>query len=359
MDYIWAASIWFPPGYTWEDLKTRNDMVYPNSRDILTYPFVVAASLFFLKVFVLQPYVYIPLAAYLGVKTKKVTSPPTNVVLESVFKSHRTHPPQKVLMEVSSQCGLSERKVLRWLRHRAVVTQPSTLYKFTDSAWQLSYYSFCCTLGIYVLHDKPWFYDMNQCWSHFPFQSVSRGVWWYYMTASGFYWFESLTHFLHPKRKDSTQTLLHHICAILLLSCSWITNLTRLGTLNILLLECNDIPLLFAKLSGYCGRQDIMDILFFVFIVVWVVTRLIIFPFGIMKQALTESYAQVGVLFHMYNVFIGLMFMILLMNIVWTYNIVQVLLGKIKKGYVDDVRSDDEIKLTDSDSNSETKMKKS
>lgn len=342
MDWIWSPSIWVPPGYTWEDLKERKDLNYPESKDLWTYPFIIAALQLVLKYVILTPYVYLPIAKYFGVKCKRIKAPAPDEALEEIYKRHKTSPPSEILRMSAVSQGQTVRQVQRWLRQRAASSQDTTLEKFADCAWQLSHYGFCCSIGIFVLYDKPWTYDMQYCWSQFPLQSVSKGVWWYYMIALGFYWFETLTHFLHPKRSDSRQVLVHHICAIILISCSWICNITRLGTLTILLFECNDIPLLFAKLFGYCGKRDMMDRLFVVFVIVWTVTRLGIFPFGIMKHAMSQSYTRAGVFFHMYNLFIGLLFMIMIMNIMWTYSIIQVIMSKFSKGHVTDVRSSEE-----------------
>jgi Protein transporter of the TRAM (translocating chain-associating membrane) superfamily, longevity assurance factor len=61
------------------------------------------------------------------------------------------------------------------------------------------------------------------------------------MISLSFYYSLAVSQFFDVKRKDFWQMFLHHICTICLLSFSWICNLTRIGTLVLLVHDCADI----------------------------------------------------------------------------------------------------------------------
>ena len=175
------------------------------------------------------------------------------------------------------------------------------------------------------------------------------------MTALGFYFEETFIHSLRPKQKDSLQTFVHHICAILLLIGTWLTNILRIGPINVLIFECNDIPLLIAKLLIYSNKKKYTDGFFVMFILTWIVTRLVIYPFGIMKHTFKESASRADGLFHIYNLLNVLMVICMIMNIMWSYSIARVIVKKIASGEVSDVRSSGDESEDDEEENDKKK----
>ncbi|KAG2470371.1 ATS17 metalloproteinase, partial [Polypterus senegalus] len=95
---------------------------------------------------------------------------------------------------------------------------------------------------------KPWFYDTDEVWKHYPLQ-------------------------------DFKEQIIHHLATIILLSFSWCANYARIGTLVMITHDASDILLESAKLFHYAGWKDICDAIFVCFAVVFIVTRLVIFPF--------------------------------------------------------------------------------
>lgn len=75
----------------------------------------------------------------------------------------------------------------------------------------------------------------------YPFQSISRDVWWYYMFSLAFYWALCVSQFFDVKRKDFWQMFIHHIATIVLMSFSWVCNLTRIGSLVLVTHDSADI----------------------------------------------------------------------------------------------------------------------
>jgi len=169
-------------------------------------------------------------------------------------------------------------------------------------SWRCCYYTYSFFYGLIVLWDKPWLWDINYCYYNYPYHSVTSGVWWYYMISMAFYWALSFSQFFDVKRKDFWQMFVHHIATILLMCFSWAVNLTRVGTLVLLLHDSADILLevklleeasdygflsfrfIFivnlqaAKMAKYANYQKVCDCIFTVFTILWIVTRIIVFP---------------------------------------------------------------------------------
>lgn len=73
---------------------------------------------------------------------------------------------------------MSERQIERWWRYRRAQDKPSTLVKFCENSWRCMYYTYSFGFGVFVLWDKPWFWDVKHCWYGYPHQVSS----WYYIT---------------------------------------------------------------------------------------------------------------------------------------------------------------------------------
>lgn len=338
-NWFWSPSIWVPPGFTWEVFDSKPGQQFRSCNDLWVYPFLFAALFLSLKYFVLTPLIFNPIGKFFKVRSRPYRHPPANETLEKLYRKHRSRAPYNLVKEKAAELGWNEREVQRWLRQKTVSQQVTTLEKFGDCAWQLTYYVSYCILGLVVLYDKLWFYDVRACWTKFPFHYFDNGLWWYYMVALGFYLGQTVTHFMQPQRSDSWQMLCHHLVTILLTSLSYVCNFMRIGSLILVVHECADIPLLLAKMCGYCGRQDLMDNMFVVFVLLWIITRLGIFPLKLIRSTLLEAHVQENMFFPVYYIFNGLLLAIFLMHLIWTYNIIQVIAHKFSSNRVTDVRS--------------------
>lgn len=145
--------------------------------------------------------------------------------------------------------------------------------KFSENSWRCIYYTYSFVYGVIVLWNKPWFWDVKQCWYGYPhqvsfrparpvlpffnnsfsFQSVENDIWWYYMISMAFYWSLTVTQFFDIKRKDFWQMFLHHMVTLLLLGLSWVCNLHRVGSLVLVVHDCADIFLEVQSKTG--GRR--------------------------------------------------------------------------------------------------------
>ncbi|XP_023235691.1 ceramide synthase 6-like [Centruroides sculpturatus] len=108
---------------------------------------------------------------------------------------------------------------------------------------------------------------------------MTSDVWWYYMVELGFYTSLTFSQFMDIKRKDFAQMFVHHIVTILLLVFSWSSNLTRIGTIVLIVHDFADCPLEAAKMAKYIHKQRLGDMLFVVFTLAWIVSRLGLYPY--------------------------------------------------------------------------------
>ncbi|KAL7641824.1 UNVERIFIED_CONTAM: hypothetical protein RMT77_007698 [Armadillidium vulgare] len=341
--WFWNPDVWLVPGISWDDMAPTQENGLPDSKDL--FPAMVYMTVLFLVIryLILEPMIIKPFGRLFGLKDITNKNPPFIEEAEELFQLNKNKKAShNDIIEVAQKIGWSERQVERWLRHRTLCERPSKMFKLCDCCWNLIYYIFYCVYGLWVLYDKEWLWDIKECWTGYPFQSVSKDLWWYYILSLGYYTTMSLTHMFQHKRKDSLQMLLHHLVTLVLIFLSFNVNMIRLGSLILLVHECADIPLLTAKVCGYVGHGSAMDFLFIIFILLWVITRLYLYPFWIMKNALFDAHRILNTMAPVYYIFNGLLVILLLFHLVWTFFILQIILKKIKTKETRDLRSDDE-----------------
>ena len=165
--------------------------------------------------------------------------------------------------------------------------------KFCEGSWRFLFYSCSFLCGVGVLYNKPWLWNTGACWEQYPYHTVGWDIWLYYMLGIiifaikniililtpleiGFYVSLSITAVVDVKRKDFVQNMVHHLVTILLLGFSWSCHFIRVGTLVLIIHDCADPFLEFAKLCNYIKKQQVAEVVFGIFTCIWVFTRLII-----------------------------------------------------------------------------------
>ncbi|KPI99069.1 LAG1 longevity assurance-like 6 [Papilio xuthus] len=244
-----------------------------------------------------------------------------------------------LVIGLAKQLDMTERQVERWWRMRRSQDKPSTLVKFCENSWRCIFYLYNFSYGLFVLWDKEWMWDIDQCYVGYPYHGITNDIWWYYMISTAFYWSLTISQFWDVRRKDFWQMFVHHITTIALLSFSWVCNLHRIGTLVLLVHDCADILLDAAKATKYANYQKLCDTLFAVFTLLWIVTRLGIFPFYIIWSTSIRA-PMLQPMFPAYYIFNTLLCLMLGLHLVWTWLILQVAYKAITAGKLDgDIRS--------------------
>ncbi|XP_058118286.1 ceramide synthase 5 [Anopheles ziemanni] len=349
-DTFWSTKVWLPPNITWEDIRpgVRDDVSYADYRHLI-YPIPIAAVILLLRN-VVERFWIAPVGKAIGIKSTGPKPPKPNAVLEAAYNvnSRLNH---KTIVRMMKQVDMTERQIEYWWRRRRAQDKPTTLVKFCETSWRCIYYTYSFIFGSIVMWDKPWLWDIKQCWYGYPHQSVTNDIWWYYMISMAFYWSLTASQFYDVKRKDFLQMFAHHMITILLMALSWVCNLHRVGSLVLLVHDCADIFLESAKLTKYAQYQKVCDTLFAIFTVVWIVTRLMLFPRVIYSSSVEAP--QILPMFPAYYIFNTLLILLLVLHIGWTYLIMQIVIKAIKSGQMEgDVRSSSSEEISDSSENS-------
>lgn len=348
---FWSTNIWLPPNVTWEDIApgSRPDVHHADYRHLI-WPLPLAVIVMLIR-YTLERFWIAPIGKSLGIRSSRPKKASPNPILEEAYeKSSRLG--HKTVLSLVKQTDLTERQIQRWWRLRRAQDKPSTLVKFCENTWRCLYYTYSFIFGLIVLWDKPWFWNIKNCWYGYPHQSIESDIWWYYMISMSFYWSLTGTQFFDVKRKDFWQMFIHHMVTLLLMALSWVCNLHRVGSLVLVVHDCADIFLEAAKLTKYANFQKACDCIFAVFTVVWIVTRLGFYPRIIYSSSIEAP--SILPMFPAYYIFNGLLILLLLLHIVWTYMIMKIAIESIKKGLMaGDIRSSSsEI----SDSSESTKL---
>ncbi|XP_041695609.1 ceramide synthase 2 isoform X2 [Coregonus clupeaformis] len=183
------------------------------------------------------------------------------------------------------------------------------------------------------------FYKQNK---QQPSQPVAEAHYWYYITELGFYWSLLLCVSVDVKRKDFKEQIIHHIATIFLIGFSYCANYVRVGTLVILVHDSSDFLLESAKMFNYAGWRKTCDTLFVIFALVFLLTRLVVFPGRIVHSTLVVSLDFFQPFFG-YYFFNALLLVLQALHIFWAWLILRmvykfVFMGKVEK----DERSDEE-----------------
>uniref|UniRef100_A0A8C3RSS9 Homeobox domain-containing protein n=1 Tax=Chelydra serpentina TaxID=8475 RepID=A0A8C3RSS9_CHESE len=246
-EWLWWHEYWLPPGITWEDMKESEDIHYPQPQDLLLS--IPCALLLIIIRYLFERFVARPLGRKLGLRDKVRLNAPPNPVLETFYATHSKDPKEGQLISLSKQCDLPTRKVERWFRYRRNQDKPSLTTKF------------CEILSLLVL------------------QPLLPSVFWYYMLELSFYFSLVCTLPFDVKRKDLTQQIVHHGATIFLISFSYCANYLRIGTLVMVIHDASDCILEPTKIFNYMKWRRICDGLFIIFSAVFLLTRLLIFPY--------------------------------------------------------------------------------
>lgn len=345
--WIWSESFWLPPNTTWDVLSRNETVFYPDAND-LWLPIPIAVGLFLIRL-TWERFIALPIGRHFHLRERPSRPPKPNSALESAFRKHRKIlPSHDALLSLSKQLDWHPREIERWWRRRKAQSKPSEMSRFKETTWRFLFYLLSFYSGLYILWDKPWFWDTKHCWYNYPLQHVQSDVYWYYMLELSFYWSLVLSLFMDARRKDFVEMIVHHIATITLMGMSWSANMVRVGTLVLCVHDAVDWILEGAKLTKYCKFGRLCDVLFVVFTAVWFITRLVIYPFRILRSTLFEATTITGMapIYYAYN---GLLCILQVLHVIWFYMIVRmayfyVITGKVEK----DGRSD-----TDPDSNSD------
>ncbi|NXW41237.1 CERS4 synthase, partial [Nyctiprogne leucopyga] len=333
---FWHHEYWLPSGATWEDMKESADIRYPQPQDILLC--VPGALLLIIVRYIFERTVALPLGRRLGVSDKPRPKVQPNATLEAFYTLVSRTPKERDLISLAKQSDLLVKKVETWFRHRRAQDRPRLMKKFCEASWRFMFYFTSFFSGLALLYDKPWVWDHNLCWLRYPQQPLLPALGWFYLLELSFYCSLVVTLPFDVKRKDFKEQIIHHIATITLIFVSYCANLIRFGTLVMLIHDASDYILELAKMLHYLKRKRLCEAVFIAFAVVFIISRLVVFPLTTYYYFVTKFQ-----LFFIICLLHAFLMTLQLLHIFWSYLIIQMILGVILHGAKrKDARSDTE-----------------
>jgi len=325
---LWDEEFWLPEGVTWDDFKSNSTIRYPHPQE-LQYTVLIGAVLLIARILV-ESFVYLPIGVIFGwIDTSK----------ESLF--------QRILGHLFF--GFAGNKKFK---------------RVAESAWRFTYYIIAFVCGYFVLRNEPQLYDVDSCWKNYPYQHVSDAVWWYYIIETGFYWsllFSTIV--FDVRRSDFLEMCLHHVITIGLLSLSFSINFIRVGTLVLFSHDIGDVFIELGKLFRYAKWETPLTILYIVFMITWIGSRLVYYPFWVIHSVIFSAPPLIQKDFRWENltqrpivarVCATMLCLLVVLHIFWTYVLLKIGYESTKSGSLDDIREDSGTESEDDD----TKKKK-
>ncbi|KAG8516356.1 Ceramide synthase 3 [Galemys pyrenaicus] len=367
-EWFWLERFWLPPTIKWSDLEDHDGLVFVKPSHLyMTIPY--ALGLLIIRHF-FEKFIAAPLAKAFGIKEGGRKKIPPNPTLENFIKHSTRKPSRTDIYGLAKKCNLTERQVERWLRSWRNQDRPCRMKKFQEASWRFAFYLMMTIAGIAFLYDKPWVYDLWEVWNGYPRQPLLPSQYWYYILEMSFYWSLLFSLGSDVKRKDFLANVIHHLAAISLMSFSWCANYIRSGTLVMIVHDVADIWLESAKMFSYAGWQQTCNILFFIFSIIFFISRFIIFPFWPVAVTLPRLlvfrilYCTLIMPLHYLEpffsyIFLNLQLMILqVLHLYWGYLILKMLKRCIFTKNMQDVRSDDEDMDEDDEEEEEAEEEK-
>ncbi|XP_062111258.1 ceramide synthase 1 LOH3-like [Humulus lupulus] len=228
--------------------------------------------------------------------------------------------------------------------------------KFKESAWKCIYYLSAEVLALYVTYDEPWFTNTRNFWvgpgnQVWPDQKIKLKLKGLYLYTAGFYTYSIFALiFWETRRSDFGVSMSHHVATFILIVLSYIFRFARVGSVVLAIHDASDVFLEVGKMSKYSGAEVVASSAFILFVLSWIILRLIYYPFWILwstsyEVLLTldkEKHPVEGPIY--YYVFNTLLYCLLVLHIYWWVLIYRMLVKQIQaRGQLsDDVRSDSE-----------------
>ncbi|XP_048529981.1 ASC1-like protein 1 [Triticum urartu] len=228
--------------------------------------------------------------------------------------------------------------------------------KFKESAWKFVYYLSAELFSLSVTYNESWFTNTRYFWvgpgeQLWPDQKMKLKLKAVYMYAAGFYVYSIFDLLLwETRRKDFGVMMSHHVATIVLIVVSYICRLSRPGSVILPLHDASDIFLEIGKMAKYSSCEWLAVVAFLLFVASWILLRLIVFPFWILRSTSYEIAMIVDnenrkiYRTSYYYLFNTLLFSLLVFHIYWWVLIYRMLVKQIQsRGHVgEDVRSDSE-----------------
>lgn len=152
-------------------------------------------------------------------------------------------------------------------------------------------------------------------------ETTPADIYFFYIFEIGFYTHSIYAHcFTETRRKDFVEMLVHHIATVLLVVCSFGLRLLGCGVVLLILHDISDVLFEIAKQLIYRRRETDANIVFALWVLSWIITRLIYFPLHVIRGAVWGTISVLGT-FPLVGALAVFIFTLFILHIVWTFMI--------------------------------------
>ncbi|XP_043485922.1 ceramide synthase 5-like [Polistes fuscatus] len=182
-------------------------------------------------------FIFNPVGILLGIKDEVIFVEP-NEILESVYYYSKKHVSPNMINKLAKQFKCTKKEIKDWFDLRLLQEDVLDLRFFTYRSWRFLYSAGTFTYGLYIFWNKPWLWDLKQCYYDYPFNIVTNDMWLYYMLTMAYYWGRII---LIVHTRNMSEFYIHDVVFLTFLHLSWYVNLVKLGILIILGMVFGDI----------------------------------------------------------------------------------------------------------------------
>ncbi|CAG9862016.1 unnamed protein product [Phyllotreta striolata] len=202
--------------------------------------------------------------------------------LETAYAKSKTWNRRR-LVELAELTGLPQDDVAEWLKRRRR-DDDDLLKTFGENVCQYTYYTLMFSFGVAILSDKPWPWDARECWRDHRDRRIGKEFWWYYMIPQAYYYANLVIHATEPRRGRFAFVCVHHAVSAALLTLSWIYGFVRAGSVVMVIHDSASVFLEASKVAFTLKKDMAHALAFVVFTVVWMVTRMALFPLWALRN---------------------------------------------------------------------------
>jgi len=325
----WMESIPFP-GPSWHTVITTA----PAPEHLLwSSVFIIYTAIIHLLSVILSKAFGSTLAGYSTTPPLPPSRPPIKSTLTAAADDSRTQ----------NKKNAEELYRERLREHRLMVAQNE--HRVQECLFPILTKGISFPLAMYCFWDSPWLLDRGQYFQGWPdnmgFDCCIPDIKLFYMIHLGWYGFKTISQtFFERKLKDYWPTMIHHIAAIGLLSVSYNTGMMLVGIVVLLLHDPADVCLAAGKLTRMAKRMFITNVIFAGLIIVWLCTRILLYPYLVIASPFTDFYPVFGYEHQWMHGIVVMLCTLYVLHIYWFYLMMLVLHRALFKGETKDVRSD-------------------
>ncbi|ORX77807.1 longevity assurance proteins LAG1/LAC1 [Basidiobolus meristosporus CBS 931.73] len=244
--------------------------------------------------------------------------------------------------------------VLKPIAKHGGIRSYRTLHKFLEQSWLFVYYAVSWSIGFYIIYNSPFWRNTSHFWIDYPHKAIPHLSKWYYLVQTGFWLQQFFVLHAENRRKDYPQMIVHHVVTSLMVTCSYVTYFTRIGTAVLCIMDSADVVLALAKSLRYLKFQKLCDHVFGCFVLVWAYTRHYLFfmiMWSIWQEA--EVYLTIDcrpmqgkfICHELQYFFIALFAILQVLMLYWFAQIIRVITQVIRGSEAADCRSESESQV--------------